>query len=464
MHDPDYVRLKNHIIEATGLNYYNPKDEELLEHIARRMALLGLRDHPVYLALLLDAQAGEIELDHLIKALTIGETFFFRHRELFDALRDLVFPELIDRNQQTRRLRIWSAGCSTGAEAYSIAIMLRRDLGHMIKNWEVTILGTDINRDFLAHARRAEFGEWAFRSTPEDLRPTCFLPSGKLWAIRPEYRQGVSFQYHNLAQHSFPSPANNIFAFDLILCRNVMIYFGESINRKIIAQFHECLVEGGWLAVGHSEPNIELFRSFQTVNAPGTVLYQKITGTRGDHANGRLHEERAAPSAVWTAPILAPMGLPASINHGSLFRHDLKVEEEPPSTSTGLAQVRSMADRGEWDQALDCCRRLLEKNRLNPAMHFYHALLLERRGRHEEREHELRRTIYLDRDFVMAHYHLGVLLQGSRDPDGAARSFNNAIRLLEGMDDAHIVADADGLTAGALKQLARMQLEVLQAE
>ena len=130
------------------------------------MSARGLSDGHAYLDLLLDGASGEVELDGLITELTIGETFFFRHKEIFDALRDVVLPDVLRRNQQSRRLRIWSAGCSTGAEPYSVSILLKRELGKELAGWEVHIVGTDINRDFLARAREGRFDDWAERRLP----------------------------------------------------------------------------------------------------------------------------------------------------------------------------------------------------------------------------------------------------------------------------------------------------------
>jgi chemotaxis protein methyltransferase CheR len=150
--DPDYQRLKDRLIEFTGLAYYADKDEDLAGRISRRFSELGVRNCASYLHLLQAEGKGESELDVLIAELTIGETYFFRHREQFDALRSMVLPGILDHNHALRRLHIWSAGCATGAEPYSIALLLQQDFAHRIAGWDVSILGTDINRQFLSRA------------------------------------------------------------------------------------------------------------------------------------------------------------------------------------------------------------------------------------------------------------------------------------------------------------------------
>ncbi len=273
--DPLYLPLKEHVIGSTGLAYYEDKDTQLAERISGRLGQLALPDCTSYLKLLTDPVCGPAELDALIVEITIGETSFFRHREHFDALRDVVLPRLIARNRENRSLRFWCAGCADGPEPYSLAILQKREMAEQLRGWQNTILGTDINRLCLARARDGEFEEWAFRSTPEEVRRNCFRREGKRWHLLPEYREGVSFQYHNLAENAFPSLVNNIAAFDLIVCRNVMIYFGPDRMRKMILRFYDCLAPGGWLLVGPAEPNMTFFKPFLTVNAPGVTLYQK---------------------------------------------------------------------------------------------------------------------------------------------------------------------------------------------
>jgi chemotaxis protein methyltransferase CheR len=435
--DPLYPRLKAHLVESTGLAYYSDKDVDLARRLGRRMSTIGAQDCASYLDVLRDPIRGPGELDALIAEITIAETYFFRHQEHFDALRDVVLPDLIGRNRANRRLRIWSAGCADGAESYSLAILLKREMAAQLLGWEVTILGTDINRHCLARAREGTFDEWALRSTPEDVKRSCFWKEGKRWRVARDYREWVSFQYHNLVEHSFPSLVNNLFAFDLIVCRNVMIYFGSDLMQRVIRQFHECLVPAAWLLVGPSEPNLSCFTSFRVVNAPGVTLYQKPD----QPVPGPGADVPAMVPPVPLAPLMASRGaVPAP----------------------ALEDVRRHADSGAWEDAIHCCEQLLANNNLNSTVHFYHALVLEQMKRHAEADRSLRRAIYLDRQSVLPHYYLGLLLQSQGDPRQAARSFENTLELLRTRPDAEVFADADGITVAELKKLASTHLEILR--
>lgn len=169
-----------------------------------------------------------------IAQLTIGETYFFRNAAHFAALRERVLPELLERRAGVGSLRLWSAGCATGEEPYSLAMALA-DALPASPPWQVSILATDLNPQFLERARAALYGAWSFRETRDELRERCFTPEGPRWRLRPELRRQVLFARLNLAEASYPAVANGTVALDLIFCRNVTIYFDEATRRRVAA-------------------------------------------------------------------------------------------------------------------------------------------------------------------------------------------------------------------------------------
>jgi chemotaxis protein methyltransferase CheR len=439
--DPEYPAVKKYIIEHTGLEYYLDKDEDLASRIGRRLSVTGIGRLHDYLRRLESSPGGRAETEALAGELTIGETYFFRQRDHFDFLRDRIFPELFERKKDSRTLRIWSAGCATGAEPYSVAMLLRLDLAAAAEGWSISILGTDINTEFLARARQARYDYWAFRDVPEELRNRCFRRDGKQWVLRPEFRQAVSFVYHNLAAGP-PSPGGE--HFDIILCRNVTIYFGREVVRRVVANFYDALNEGGWLLVGHAEPNAETFSRFATVCEGGTTAYRK------------------------TAPLLPP-----SLDFPTVRVRIPRPAAPPPPAIRPRAPVytpapnvddaRAMADRGEWDDAAALCDRLIAAEATNAAAHFTRGLILEHGGAAADAERSLRRAVYLDRGFALAHYHLGICLQQG-SPMQARKAFDNVVRLLDGRPDAEVIEHGDGITAVELRELAKMHLELLDGK
>ena len=161
--------------------------------------------------------------DRVISGLTVGETYFMRDSAQFAALRQDILPELIRRRQKERRLRIWSAGCASGEEPYSLAMVL----SELIPDWErwsVLILGTDINKQSLARARQGLYKKWSFRQCDPGVSGRYFTPQEQRFQIKPDIARRVSFAYLNLAEDTYPSLITNTCAMDLILCRNVAIY------------------------------------------------------------------------------------------------------------------------------------------------------------------------------------------------------------------------------------------------
>ena len=450
--DPWYSSLKQYVIDSTGMAFYANKDEDLARRFRRRLSGFDLPDCAAYLEYLRDPGRGPAEMDALIAELTIGESYFFRHREHFDALRDIVLPDLIARNAGRRQLRIWSAGCAGGAEPYSLSILLRKELAHLLVGWDVSILGTDINRQYLEAARAGRFEEWSFRSTEAELRQACFVDQGKHWVIAPEYKAGVSFQFHNLVENAFPPPLSDCSAFDLIVCRNVMIYFGPELMQRIVRQFHGCLAPGGWLLVGPSEPNMTYFTSFTAVNAPGVTLYQRPVRSPANAAQMNL------------PPNLLPL---PELKDGTAQRPPYESEKplakaKTPAPRPGIADLLRLANQGDWKNAVEVGRELVESDNLNALVHFHFALVLEQMGDTAESERSLRKAIYLDRQAALAHYHLGLHLQSRGNLNHAARCFDNTLKALASRPGEMPLTEAGGITVAELSKLAQVRIADLR--
>jgi chemotaxis protein methyltransferase CheR len=444
--DPGYSELKRGLIRSTGLEFYAERDEPLAELISVRLSVLGVRDCSAYAAFLAAGERGGAEMDALIAQLTIGETYFFRDEEQFAAIRDVVLPDILRRKRTTRQLLIWSAGCATGAEPYSLAILLEREFRYQVAGWHIGIHATDLNRSFLAQAAEGKFRAGALRCTSDRMKRECFSQEGLTWTIHPRYKQWVSFHYLNLMesedQASFPWRSD----FDLILCRNVMIYFAREVNGRLIGQFHRALGEGGWLVLGASEYSLENLKIFRTVNATGARMFQKIPA---------LSAPGVTPPTG--GPMEAPQRCPAA---APAPRAQLLTEPAPSGlVPADLDGLRHLADRGDWQAAAAYGQRLLGQHAWNAETHFYHALIYEKLGILNEPERSLRRAIYLDRNFAMAHYHLGLALQRGGQTGAAARSFGNVLKVLAAMPDLAIITAAPGVTATGLKELAKMHLE-----
>jgi chemotaxis protein methyltransferase CheR len=350
----------------------------------------------------------------------------------------VILPQLLRRKARERRLTIWSAGCACGAEPYSLAIFLKHEFGPQLVEWDLRILGTDLSQAQINQARVGQFADWALRAMPEELIDKCFQNEGRFRTIAPEYRDWVSFEDHNLVDGLYPPPSSGVQSFDIILCRNVLIYFSPEGAAAVVEQFHGCLAEGGWLLVGASETSSQAFRAFETVPFDGPTLYQKP----------RKQETQA----------LAPQ----SRRRRNVDSHGLSLAkqiEKPVNPAEDLNDPRLLANRGDWAAAARCCEQMLEQNSLNPRVYFYYALVTDHLGDAKRAKEFLRKALYLDREFVLAHYHIGLALKRENDPRQAARHFRVVLELLERVPE-RLREDKD-ITAVELKALAKLQLEGL---
>lgn len=460
--------LKQHLVERTGLAYYHDKERTLDSTIRGRMRALRIPRVAAYTERL---RTDKGEWATLIDEMAIGETFFFRHQAQFEALRDMVVPDLVARHKERRTLRIWSVGCANGPEPFSVSILLRTELSHLVVGWDIEILATDISEAKLSRAQRARFGDWDLRGVGSDVRERCFRKVGGEWHLREEYRAGVAFRAQNLILEADQFARDNAGSFDIILCRNVFIYFSQDAIRHVLDSLHVALGDGGWLLVGHADPHFDIVRRFQTCPATGTMLYRK--GEPADHAHELAREGAyAAPSVQWplhdepeeapcdqwlvrTEEILAAM-------RASPRKCETLPEPARPA-AVSLDRARQLIELGRWKEAAAACHRSIDVDPLDADTHFLLAQIQDHDGERVAAEDALARAIYLDRNFALAHYHLGCSAALRGDTPAAMRALHNVVALLQSCDDDPVRA-GNGLTAAELRALAGMQLKTLESQ
>lgn len=451
--DAEFPRLKQAIIARTGHFYYQDKDDLLWDRVVKRLTATRAAGSGDYLRRLADASDGETEWAALEAEITIGETFFFRYAEQFTALRETILPDLMARRTESRRLRIWSAGCATGAEAYSVAILLSDMLGEAIADWRISILGTDINETFLEAARQARFGRWALRAVSPADRDRWFVESGRsVWTLKSAYRGLARFERGNLLDLLGPSPPLELADFDLILCRNVLIYFHADAVTQIVKALGERMADSGWMLLGHAEPNPGFSAFLSTVSLPGAVAYRPP---------GEDGPTDVAPALQPWAPNLPPeTPQPEPIVAKPTPRP--RSESPPPQPVSAepleglIDQIRARADAGDYDGAEAKRVEALAIAPDNAVLHFYGGLIDQAREHPARAEASFQKALYLEPDFIMARYHLGL----ARLARGHSASGRKAIAVAASMAGT-LAADARlregaGLTAGELRELARL--------
>jgi len=433
-------RLAVRVERETGLQFSASRRRDLAAGL-RRMADSRGGGLKALAAWLLEESWNRDKGELCARHLTVGETYFFREPRGFSLLCEYARERLAADPQA--QLRLWSAGCCTGEEPYSMAMALREALPALDPR-QVSILGTDLNPASLAHAEAGLYRQWSFRRTEPALRARYFTPAGPgLHALARTVREQVRFAPLNLAQPLYPSAANGTTGIDIIFCRNVLMYFSRPLMAQVIARLRACLVDGGWLVVNPSEACGELFAGFTATYYPDAVFYQKNAPAEAAALPRSLptpSRPAAAPPAVRQSPArpLPPPAPPAA--------------PVQPGPESALRQAGALVGEGDGEAALHCLARAANQWPLDARLHQMAAQLaldLEMAG--AARRH-LQRLLYLDADSIIGHYLEGVALAALGREAAARRAFSRAGVLLAALPDHAPVPGAEGWQAGALRQ------------
>ncbi len=437
MRSDPYAPLIARIEESSGLHFPPARRPQLVaatERAMRHAGLTAIEEYVVGLA------CGRLPIADLLEEVVVGETYFFREPAQFVFLRDVVLPEITARKPAPQPIRLWSAACASGEEAYSLAILLEEmGLGERGQ-----VLGTDLSRTALAKAARATYGSWSLRGEGGPRARRHMSASGAIFTLDPAIRKRVRLAQLNLTSDDYASADRGIAELDLVLCRNVLIYFDAKTIAHVARHLHDSLAEGGWLVLGSSDPPLAEHAPFRKVVTDGGVFYRRLAAP----VEGRV-------------PLLAPRreATPRPVRRLARVPRALATAStsSPPSPVARLDAHDASNDTSDLLRAEEDARAALRADPLLPAAHHRFALVAMELGHDAEAAEALRRAIYLDRDLVMAHLALGMLKQRSGDARGARRSFRTVRRLCEALPVADPVPLADGACAAHIAAIAMTQ-------
>lgn len=271
------LNVNEYLSRNVGLNFSPGRFEDLSRGLKQACNELNYDEPALCIADILSGKLSEDELQVIVRNLTIGETYFFRDPETFGWFESTILPQLIERRKNTvRHLRLWSAGCSTGEEPYSMAISLAQQVPDLSR-WHLTLMATDINKLSLQSAKNGQYKPWSFRSTPRTLVEKYFVPGAEeLQEVAPHIKRLVSFTYHNLAASPFLTAGSNLSNMDVIFCRNVLIYFTRARCQQIVSELAESLVPGGWLIMGRNDSSQILGSLPRNLRQLNSNVFQRI--------------------------------------------------------------------------------------------------------------------------------------------------------------------------------------------
>jgi len=409
-----------------GIQLDPSRPEELLR-LERTRDELGYSDWVSLYRRLARATSGAQPWNAAIRILTNGETYFFRTKPHFDLLREEVLPELIaDRRRLgTRELRVWSAGCASGEETYSLLILIR-ELIPDFSDWVITVIGTDLNRAALQRAELGDYGPWSFRGIDETIRATYFVAKGSRYRVRDDLRAGVAFATFNLASNDWAS--SQLAAIDILFCRNVTMYFSRETAAAVHRKLVQVLTPGGWLFVGIGEWDSPGFEGLELVTRARTSAY-RLTGKA---AASPPQDARA--SVLIERPIAKP-----------------SLRPEPPQD--WLTEARAAADTGRYDEARDACFRALETDPMNADAHYLLATTYIEDQQNASALESLRKAIYLDSRFALALYDFAHELRRIGEVAASDRALNASLIALRGLAAGTTLRGSWDLTAGDLRAI-----------
>jgi chemotaxis protein methyltransferase CheR len=488
-------RFRGAITQHLGLRFEDSKLDELAEALSARMKTTSSSKVEAYLSSL----AVSREEQHALAGhLTVPETFFFRMADHFRALEESVLPELME--SPSRRVRILSAGCASGEEAYSIA-MLVRDCACM-RGTEATIRGIDINPAVIAKARQGRYTDWSMRETPPEIRERHFRKHGRHFELSNSIREMVVFEEGNLIDPKGAFWQKE--SFDVIFLRNVLMYFSPDAAKGVIGRVAESMVPGGYLFLGSAETLRGVSQEFHLCQSHGSFYYRRrsrsesrprvvsrelattglspvshsvpeiqgdwlktirlaakkiedLTRRPGELRKSVMSNLRNPDNPKARSDVSAAMDLMRQERFADAL--DALPQEKVTGTDAQLLRAVALANAGRLAEAEDACNLLLKDDELNAGAHYVMALCREYAVDLPAAADHDQAAIYLDPSFAMPHLHCGLLARRTGDLVVARRELRQAVLLLEREDASRILLFGGGFSRESLVELCNRELK-----
>ncbi len=458
-------RFSELISRHTGL--YLPDKEKVLRTLQSRIECGGFSGEDDYYYHLL-SKGHEREWEKLMVQLTCGESHFFRDKGQLRLLTKRIVPELIERHKHKRSLKIWCAGCSTGEEPYTLAILIS-ELIQRKQDWRILLLGSDINAESIAYAQEAVYRDWSFRGTGDEHIRSHFIKHRDGWKLDEGIQKMVRFCKVDLMGDPFPSASSGLFEIDLIICRNVFIYYGQDAINTMMGKFALTLADGGYLLTGHAEVANPEKSGLKLRSFPESTIFQRSTVASATVS----HQPINHLSSIARAPVrerVVPIGKQPALKQQSNFSRTVPavrpvplsvtpqvslaevekyllsgdyskaskllvgyLEAHPTHIEANILQARCYANMGDLIRAQGVCKSMINKNSLSADAYYILAQLAQEQNRISEARELLQKVIYLSSEFLPAHVDLATIYQHGGEVDRAAKLWAVALRLVRAL-------------------------------
>jgi len=453
-------RFKKIVETHIGLNSSN-EDPLFRKTLIALMKESNITRPEEYLSLLeSNTNESKQEWIALTQMVTTGESYFFRDNGHFHLLQNKILPELIKKKQPQRSLRIWSAGCSSGEEPYSIAILLDMLLPDP-EGWEIVILGTDINSGFLKKARRGIYSDWSFRMVDKDIQQKYFSRHADGWEINERFKQRIKFQHANLMETGFFTHYTEICNMDIIICRNVFIYFNRQAVSSVFNNFTKILNNDGYLITGHGELYGLNITGLLQILSPEAVIYKKTVELIAPISANAMVPERIKEDKKLNIKSDTVVGSELPVAKAKTRLHNQKIEIKKVNHEGRYSEVnekvgtynlaneneycillslaRDYANSGDYGKAESCCKKAIEKNYDSAYPYFLLAQIAEAKGNDEAAKDLLNKAIYLNPTFIAAYCEIGSIYERNGEHVRAVKFRNTASDLLRSLPSHSLV-------------------------
>ncbi len=514
----DLGLISQHIGRLLGLHFPEKQLESMGKSVMK--AALDLKRDPQTDSLkkwLESSSLPRTEIDALARHLSVGETYFFREGSGLELFRNEIIPA-IKQQASDEEIRIWSAGCSSGEEPYTLAILLYENIPDL-RYRNIRILASDLNPEALAKAQKGIYSAWSFRETPEAYKNKYFSARGKHFEIRKDIREMVSFFQLNLAGSAYPSADNGTKCLDVIFCRNVLMYFLPEMAIAVAKRFYEAMKPEAWLITSQVELHQEYYAAFKKIRYKQGIFYRKsrkdekmhplsgafspqpqknlgqtnmasiITGLKSESTTSRKHTMRPAntPGALSARSKSLksdsqPNGMPAKLagktGQATKEPHNLEkahrffkeanytacsdyclayLKDQPFETAIGELLVRSLANLGRHNEARYWAEKLISANGENTAYLGLFASILMEQNDFRLAEKSLVKALYLDPYYVPGLFNMYSVLNSLGKKMLAKKYFNNLLKAIDKLEDHKEIPGLEGMTAGLVRMLAKNQ-------
>ncbi len=476
------TKLSEVISKITGLYFPQERIHDLDRGISNACIDFGFDNQDEFVKWILSTTLNDEQIKKIVLHLTIGETYFFRDVKSFEIIRDHILPKILsDIRQGNKQLKIWCAGCSTGEEPYSLAIWLESIVDD-IDFLNIKIIATDINTNSLTKAKSGIYTKWSFRDTPSWVKSKYFIKHENNYILDESIKKRVKFFYLNLMDNIYPSILNDLCDIDIILCRNVLMYFDKENHKKVINKFYKTLCQDGHLLVSSVEMSQEMYKDFEMIRFNNFYAYKKSDKQKIEDLDYLVDSikisEQEEPKMIGNEIVEIDISDSESkyiqaydfylakkydqaenILLGIYQSYQNNCDSEQKIIKIILLLANIYANNRLFEKAEYWSNIGLELDNLNTGLHYFMAIIFQEQNKVEQAIQSLKKVLYLQPDFVLAHFYLGIMNHNQQKVLESKKNFNRALNILSTMDANDIVPESEQMTVKQMMNVINQQLK-----